>query len=179
MTIYYFAYGSNMLARCLHGIAPSALRVDLGKLNHFRLEFAGYSEQCRGALVTVVPAKDATVYGTIWKVNRQELDCIDKLETSGGRAYRALDQCVERANGSMMLCRMHQQTQPPHNNNDPQMRWKTMPSLTYLDTIREGAKESNLPEEYVKFLFNLSDNGRTTSLDNMLYMDAVLKKDTA
>lgn len=73
---------------------------------------------------------------------------------------------VETPEGKIFQCRTYQQTAKfefsPDIENIPEER---KPSTVYLTTILNGAKESGLPEEYLKFLNKIPHNGYCGEVD--------------
>lgn len=68
--------------------------------------------------------------------------------------------------GEKLKCRCYKLVkQPPalaENEAFPESRY---PSKIYLDTIIAGAKESNLPEAYIKYLQTFPHNGFDGKID--------------
>lgn len=68
--------------------------------------------------------------------------------------------------GGTKKCRVYQQCVIPYaTENIEELADDRKPSTVYLNIIKEGAKESNLPEEYQKFLQKIPDNGYTGEVD--------------
>lgn len=74
----------------------------------------------------------------------------------------------------MLKCRIYQQvkTPLPLNDNEP-LPDDRKPSKTYLDTIINGARESNLPGYYQTYLQNIPHNGYDGPADLKLLLDAL------
>lgn len=70
--------------------------------------------------------------------------------------------------GDLISCRVYQQTSNPEDGlpivDIPHDR---QPSQTYLQTIQQGASESQLPDEYLAFLNAIPHNGNKASPDLM------------
>lgn len=73
--------------------------------------------------------------------------------------------------GKVEKCRLYQQVDTPTINENELLPDDRKPSGTYLDVIIQGAKESNLPEEYQKFLKSFPHNGYTGAVNLNLLLD--------
>ncbi|GJQ66102.1 hypothetical protein Trydic_g5775 [Trypoxylus dichotomus] len=160
MSFLYFAYGSNLLKQRIHINNPSAIRVGIGKLENFRLDFLTYSTRWKGASATVVPTPGSVVWGAIWQLNKEHIETLDQQEGVHDKIYFPLNVDIEMLDGSKTLCRVYQQcATPSHVSCMPDLPMDQRPSAVYLRTILLGAKESKLPEEYRKFLETIPHNG--------------------
>jgi gamma-glutamylcyclotransferase len=77
-TFLYFAYGSNLLTKRIHINNPSAVRVGIGKLMNYQLDFAKYSERWRGASATIVKSDKRHVWGAIWEIGLEHMESLDR-----------------------------------------------------------------------------------------------------
>ncbi|XP_050536306.1 gamma-glutamylcyclotransferase-like [Daktulosphaira vitifoliae] len=151
MVFFYFAYGSNLLAERIHLNNPSAIREGSGKLNGYRLDFNGpKSNFWKGSPATVVPDTDEYVWGSVWKLNISDLQNLDKQEGVPQKLYIPFETNIELSIGQTILCRSYMLNNLPQKETilPPERR----PSEAYLETILLGAKESNLPSEYIEKL---------------------------
>ncbi|XP_012267579.2 gamma-glutamylcyclotransferase isoform X2 [Athalia rosae] len=157
---FYFAYGSNLLAKRIHINNPTAVRHDIGQLKNFRLDFGTYSKRWRGASATIVAEEGAHVWGAIWEIDNCDMANLDHQEGVADKIYSAQTVDIETPNGTRLKCRVYQQCNNPKENLKgdllPQDR---RPSAAYRNTILKGAVESNLPEEYIQFLKTFPHNG--------------------
>lgn len=68
--------------------------------------------------------------------------------------------------GRIKVCRVYQQyATPPHVADLQDLPPERRPSAAYLNTMIQGARESELPEEYQKFLESLPHNGYNGEVD--------------
>lgn len=154
----YFAYGSNLLAKRIHINCPSAFRAGIGKLEGYRLDFNMYAKGWKGAVATIVPTEEKTVWGAIWKIASEEMRKLDKQEGVDRGAYVPLEVDVELPNGTKLKCRTYQQTNLPKYVKLSKLPVDRRPSPAYLNVIIDGARESELPEYYQDFLQTIPHN---------------------
>lgn len=68
---------------------------------------------------------------------------------------------IETINHGIVKCRTYTQVNNPNDYIPPaDLPDERKPSLTYLQTIIEGAMECNLPIEYLRFLTEYPNNGK-------------------
>ncbi|KOC68610.1 Gamma-glutamylcyclotransferase [Habropoda laboriosa] len=155
----YFAYGSNMLAKRIHINNPTAVRRDVGFLKNFRLDFLTHSKRWGGCSATIVPTENYAVWGAIWELHGCNRSTLDKQEGVADKLYFPLLVDVETSTGKLLRCRVYQQCNKPNEHLKlctlPKHR---RPSPLYLETILKGAKESQLPHDYIKFLETIPHN---------------------
>lgn len=136
--ILYFAYGSNMLSKCLRSRIGFVKTLGLAFLKDRKVVFNKRSKDGSGKANLVQSPGDIT-WGVLYEINVEGLDKLDKLE--GGYA---------RVNVQIWL---------PSNNmveavtyisdnltNDPR------PYKWYKEIVLSGAREHNLPQDYIAYL---------------------------
>lgn len=158
-TFDYFAYGSNLLTNRIRVNNPSAVRVGIGKLENYRLDFVRYAKYWKGAIATIIPTAGETVWGAIWKISMNDLPRLDKQEGVASGTYAAVNVDVFLPDGSKRNCRTYQQTVVPESVNLTILPNDRRPSWVYLKTIIKGAEECGLPQSYQNFLKNIAHNG--------------------
>ncbi|VVC31616.1 Hypothetical protein CINCED_3A004489 [Cinara cedri] len=153
----YFAYGSNMLMSRIHLNNPSAVRIGIGKLNEYRLDFSRYSKKWDGSVATVVPDHTEYVWGVLWQLNKTDMANLDKQEGVGHGVYKVFNATVT-FDEKNETCRCYMLVEQPKKENPipPERR----PSKAYLRTMINGANESNIPLDYVQFLNDIPNNGK-------------------
>ncbi|XP_045470000.1 gamma-glutamylcyclotransferase-like [Harmonia axyridis] len=155
----YFAYGSNLLQQRIHIKNPSAERAGIAKLKNYRLDFNTYSNKWKGAVATITKKEGDHVWGALWTLNKEHMETLDKQE-SVPVYYTPVTVDVETSSGETKSCRVYIQTNNPEAiEKIEDLPHERQPSYAYLKTILEGAKESNLPIEYKKFLEKIPHNG--------------------
>ena len=145
MTVRYFAYGSNMLLARLGARAPSARRIERGRLSTHQLCW-----HKRGALdgsgkCDALPTGDAAdmVWGALFEIADIERDRLDAAEGLG-RGYRDTHVRVETARG-MLTALTYVATPDAVDATLAPFGW-------YRDLVVAGAKESALPDRYISAL---------------------------
>ncbi|KAK9712665.1 hypothetical protein QE152_g24776 [Popillia japonica] len=159
-TFSYFAYGSNLLAKRLRLNNPSAVRNGIGKLEDYEIDFASFSPRWRGAIATITPKEGRVVWGSIWELDIEHLKTLDDQEGVHRGLYFGTDVDVVTEDGSRKRCRIYKLAHKARFvKNIEELPEERRPSPAYLKVILLGAKESNLPENYVEFLRRIPHNG--------------------
>lgn len=79
---------------------------------------------------------------------------------------------VETPSGEIVQCRVYQLVQsPPKLSEGSEIPYERLPSSTYLQTIIQGAIESNLPNEYISYLEAIKHNGNEAIQDFVNELD--------
>jgi gamma-glutamylcyclotransferase (GGCT)/AIG2-like uncharacterized protein YtfP len=147
----YFAYGSNMDAGQMKERCPSATFVCRAKLPAHRLAFTLKSVERECGVADVVRDDTKDVWGVVYELPENELRDLDKDESfRPGRPGNQNEYTRENhyvwpegdAKRPLLvaLYRGHPQLDPP------------LPSYDYKRLIVEGAKNWNLPSEYIREL---------------------------
>ncbi|CAD6190198.1 unnamed protein product [Caenorhabditis auriculariae] len=136
---YYFAYGSNLLTDRMRYRQKGAEYDRNGLLNGYELAFIDFSTRWQGALATIIDKNDGEVWGCIWRIPLEYAESLDKQETG----YNRLNVTIKTSDGDVE-CRTYQYSDPMPVFNPPSPHYKLV--------IVEGAKEHELPEEYIKRL---------------------------
>lgn len=170
----YFAYGSNMLTKRIHINNPTAVRKEIGFLKNFRLDFLTHSKRWGGCSATIVPTENYVVWGVIWELHECNMCTLDNQEGVADKLYFPLTVNIETPNGKLLKCRVYQQCNKPNEHLKlctlPKHR---RPSPLYLETILKGAKESQLPYDYIKFLEKIPHNEYKGEYDIGLPLKAI------
>ncbi|CAL1533273.1 unnamed protein product [Lymnaea stagnalis] len=159
-TFLYFSYGSNLMKERIHINNPTAVLFGVGKLNGWRLTYDVPRDHepslWHGASATIRPSCNEYVYGVVWKIKSEHMAFLDSQETF----YQPIQVTIEMEDGRTVGCRsyeMHQNTTGNH-----------LPSPHYKEVIVRGAKQNNLPEDYIRYLESFPDNGLTSPPPNYL-----------
>ncbi|KAL6262422.1 hypothetical protein P5V15_007508 [Pogonomyrmex californicus] len=159
-TFLYFAYGSNLLAKRIRLNNPTAIVKDIGYIKNFRLDFQRYSQRWRGTSATIVETENSVVWGVVWEINKCNLSTLDCQEGVQDKIYHAMQINVETPSGTTLNCRVYQQCDNPKEYIKPEdFPMEKRPSPLYINMILEGAKENNLPADYIEFLKSIPHNG--------------------
>ncbi|XP_034236786.1 gamma-glutamylcyclotransferase-like isoform X2 [Thrips palmi] len=161
----YFAYGSNLLARRLHLMNPTARRHSIGELKGYRLDFSTpASKRWGGAPATVVPDPEDSVWGAIWSLDIEDRDHLDEQESVHSGLYDVFNATVQTPDGEVLLCRSYlMRVVPPKLQPGEARPAHRQPSLVYKKVLTAGARESGLPADYTARLEAVADNGSAGS----------------
>ena len=143
----YFSYGSNMSKKRIVDRVPSATVVGVAMLKSHELRFHKVSKKDGSAkcdiLKTVTP--DKQVVGVVFDIDEKEKDALDRKE---GLCYGYEQKNVEvvTAEGEKIKVFTYIAT-----NTDEKLK----PYHWYKEHVIRGAKENNLPEQYIKIIENI------------------------
>lgn len=159
-TFTYFAYGSNLLQQRIQLLNPSAKRYGIGKLIDYQLNFNGFTKRWKGAPATIVPKSGSSVWGALWELDMEHMASLDEQEGVTSKVYFPKQVDVELIDGTVKNCRVYQLCDNAAAiDNICDLPENQKPSKVYLKTIILGARESKLPEDYMRFLESIPHNG--------------------
>lgn len=140
-TILCFSYGSNMSSAYVKDYCPSAEAVMTGTLPNFRIEFRRYSFDLKGGLSSIIPSPGGMVRGVFYRIKRQEIEDLDKLEDVPKDIYRRETFQILGEDGNWHAADLYRVANPlgPYR-----------PARQYVEWMLAGAKEHGLPEDYIK-----------------------------
>lgn len=170
----YFSYGSNLFSKRIHINNPTAVKKTIAQLKDYRLDFNTISKTWRGASATIVPTKDLSVWGVVWEIDNSNMSNLDDQEGVACGLYFPLSVEVKTPDGEILECRCYQQC----NNPKDYVKLKLLPeerqpSPHYLNVILKGARENQLPGDYIKFLEAIAHNGYEGEIDKSLAQHVV------
>ncbi|XP_023316744.1 gamma-glutamylcyclotransferase-like isoform X2 [Trichogramma pretiosum] len=165
-TFLYFAYGSNMLTKRIHINNPTAVQKYIGVLKDHRLDFIYHSKRWRGCASTIVPSPGSEVWGIVWEIDVSNLPALDRQESVQDNVYFRKNVTIKTDAGENVDCYVYQQCVLPKEYVEPSsLPEDRQPSLIYLNTMINGAKEFNIPNEYIEFLKSFKNNGYNGTVD--------------
>lgn len=144
MTIFYFAYGSNMSHQRLLARVPSAKKIDTGILDRHQLKFhkPGSTDNTAKCDVHETGNPEHFVHGVLFQISTKEKPELDRIEGIGdGYEYKTV--MVELNNGSVVEAFTYYAT---HINSG------LKPLCWYKEHVLRGARENALPEEYIQLI---------------------------
>lgn len=175
-SFYYLGYGSNLLENRIKIQNKSAVRVGVGKLSNYILDFADstadekyYSKTWNGCPATIIEKEGSTVYGAVWKIDKKCLNELDRQEGVEVGIYKPMEVQVLINDNEIIPCRTYQLVHNPTSPMDPKNRsLSRQPSKTYLNVILNGAEETGLPADYICFLRSFKHNGNSATDDDLV-----------
>jgi gamma-glutamylcyclotransferase len=135
-----FAYGSNLATSEMEAWCPEARFAGLARLPDHRLALNRRSIRWGGGAVDVVPAPGEEVWGGLYDVPDGTLDRLDAKEGEGW-AYRRIAVPVEAEDGRRLEAEAYEVI-----HKEPQ---EVLATPEYAALLLRGARERELPEEYV------------------------------
>ncbi|CAH0592622.1 unnamed protein product [Chrysodeixis includens] len=165
-TFFYFAYGSNLLAKRLLLRNPSAVFYSTARLDGHRLDFNQISETWNGAVATIVEDEDEDVVGILWTLNMDQQHLLDEQEGVELGWYFPKNVTVTTPYGKKVVARTYEEVEETPKIDKGTLRPPDRtPSSTYLEVILLGAIEAGLPPDYIAFLISFPTNGRMAHIE--------------
>jgi len=166
-TFLYFAFGSNMSSERIREKNPSAKFLKTARLTGYRFEYDGYSRKWEGSPATITRTNnhEDQVYGVLWELNQEHLQTLDQQEGVARDIYRRLTLTVEpcsavqhsqnadKYEGAVKVV-TYQMTPARIAKMKEEGLGDSRPSRAYKDVILKGAREHNLPQSYIDYLWN-------------------------
>ncbi|GIV89167.1 MAG: hypothetical protein KatS3mg055_1685 [Chloroflexus sp.] len=152
MKVLYFAYGSNMSLERLRSRIASVKVIGRAFLKDWNMVLNKRSRDGSGKANLVESPGDVT-WGVLYEIHNSDLDTLDRVE--GG--YQRITVQVQQPDGTVVEAVTYISG---NLTNDPRpYRW-------YKELILSGAREHNLPQDYIARLEGLpvkSDNDPETA----------------
>ncbi len=142
----YFAYGSNMSIKRLTERVPSAIAECTGILYGHKLAFHKKGRKDGSGKCDAYQTKDPADYvlGVIYRINSGHKDRLDEIEGLGN-GYEIMDVRIKTYSNNYMSAFTYYAT-----NIIPDLR----PFEWYKHHVVCGARESNLPKEYIDLILS-------------------------
>ncbi|MCM8807877.1 MAG: gamma-glutamylcyclotransferase [Candidatus Omnitrophica bacterium] len=118
---------------------PNAKFLKRVYLEDYRFVYDGYSSYREGAVANIIQEKGSVVWGALWEIDKY---CLKKLDKYEGYPYSYNRKIVSvkddngKEYGAIVYYRKGEK--------------EGKPSEKYRETILEGAKECNLPMDYIE-----------------------------
>ncbi|XP_060080668.1 gamma-glutamylcyclotransferase-like [Ylistrum balloti] len=143
-TFLYFAYGSNLLKERLQLKNPSATFVTVGKLKNYKLCFRTNvdpaTSELKGGSANIEPHPGAEVWGVVWQLDKDDMVSLNRQE-------HHLQPFTVKVTSKDAEFECHCFQMIPQ---DTKKTYDRRPSPQYKEIILLGARQSNLPSEYIK-----------------------------
>jgi cation transport regulator ChaC len=152
----YFAYGSNMAASVMDGWCRNHRCAGAARLDDFALRFLRRSRRWRAGAADVVPAPGGAVWGVLYEVSAADRHALDRKEFAG-EGYRARAVEVELASGGRVPAVTYEVIDKAPD--------ELVPTAEYLELLVRGARERELPADYIAWLVSLHDQFDVPPLD--------------
>jgi len=137
--MYYFAYGSNMNHEQMENRCPDSVFLRRCELDNYCFVWDGYSEMREGAVANILKSKEKSVWGGLYKISQNDLIKLDNWE-GYPEAYNRNKVVVKDDAGREYSAIVYYR----------ESRKKGEPSKEYFETVKKGAFDCNLPENYIK-----------------------------
>lgn len=135
---YYFGFASNLKTSLLEDkIGNSVQDAVPGRLVDYGFRFNKQNEDGT-ARANLTFSEEEDVYGVVYQIGKSKHDVLFQTESG----FRLMEVTVETDRGNIEAITFISDA----NIED------IYPSEEYLQTILEGAKEHDLPEEYIDFI---------------------------
>lgn len=158
-TFLSFAYGSNMCTGKLRQVARSAVPEFIGKMENHQLVFNKLSIDGSGK-GNVAFKKDSHVWGVVFRISDEDRAPLNTSE-SGYKSCESVEVVDSLGNKHRVQCYIAKE-----ENIRPNLR----PFDWYLTFVVRGAKQHDLPPQYIEYLdsfeFNIDTDTNRANLRN-------------
>lgn len=140
----YFAYGSNMSARRLAARCPTARKTGTGMLREHQLRFhkIGFRDGSGKCDIFETGVPEHKVYGILYQIEPKDKKTLDITEGLN-KGYKQKEVDIKLNDNSIIRCFTYYATKIDDT---------LQPFDWYLEHVLRGAKENQLPKEYMDFL---------------------------
>ena len=144
---WYFAYGSNLSKQQMNRRIGSIPTSILASLPNYRLAFRQVLRGCE-TYATIVPEQGAMVFGVAYLCNQEAFDLLDGFEGVAQNCYRRESVVISSFDGKPLTGYVY--------IGDQFLNAESKPASNYLDLILTGAREHQLPSDYIQFIENIA-----------------------
>jgi gamma-glutamylcyclotransferase len=141
MSIYYFAYGSNMLSKRMRSRIPDAEIVGIAFLSSWKFVWDKISKD-NSAKANLMAEQGNKVWGILYRLPDAKLDDLDKVE--GG--YQRINVIGEQVDGNKI---------PAVTYISDNRAADLLPFDWYKKIVLEGAQEHSLPPGYISAIMKV------------------------
>jgi len=137
--MFYFAYGSNMNHKQMKNRCSDSHFLNSAFLKGYKFVYDGWSKKREGAVANIIETngKNDIVLGGLFEISENDLNKLDYYE-GYPKYYTRQKFKVEDDSKSYNAIVYFRTGKEPGN-----------PSDNYRKTVLEGARNCNLPEEYI------------------------------
>jgi gamma-glutamylcyclotransferase (GGCT)/AIG2-like uncharacterized protein YtfP len=146
-TVKYFAYGANMASHVMADWCVDHRFVGPARLDGFRLLFLRRSVRWKAGAADVVEDRGAATWGALYEVSDADLDALDTKEYAAQSGYQRKTVEVRTLDGAR-----HAAVTYEVMHKEPR---ELAPRTEYVDLLIRGARERDLPKEWIEVLEEL------------------------
>ncbi|XP_077980585.1 gamma-glutamylcyclotransferase-like [Glandiceps talaboti] len=153
-TFLYFGYASNLHLKRIQLSCPTAKFRTIAKLPGYKFVFQdapNFDSYWCGATANIIQSSDDITWGSVWEIENQYIDALNKQDAVDKGIYRSISITVITPTGEEVECRCLEMCCPPQHEG--------LPSPQYLSVIVDGAIQIGLPTEYIQMLKRKPHNG--------------------
>ena len=137
--MYHFAYGSNLNHKQMNCRCPDNKFIKRVYLDNYEFVYDGYSSNRGGAVANILKSADNIVWGGLYKISKSDLANLDRREGYSD-SYDRKELKVKDAQGNIYKAITYFRIGEKVG----------IPSNKYRKTVVNGAKDCDLPDDYVK-----------------------------
>ena len=137
--LYHFAYGSNLNHKQMNCRCLDNKFIKRAYLDNYKFVYDGYSNNRGGAVANILESADSIVWGGLYEISKSDLENLDKCE-GFPKSYDRKELEVKDDHGN--ICKAITYFRIGEKIG--------IPSNEYKKIIIDGAKDCNLPDNYVK-----------------------------
>lgn len=137
--MYHFAYGSNLSHKQMNCRCSDNKFIKRAHLRNYKFVYDGRSSTWGRAVANILELADSIVWGGLYEISKSDLDNLDKYEGFPD-SYDRKELKVEDDQGNIYKAITYFRIGEKIG----------IPSNEYKKIIFDGAKDCNLPDNYVK-----------------------------
>ena len=137
--MYHFAYGSNLNHKQMNCRCPDNKFIKRAYLGNYKFVYDGYSNTRGGAVANILESIDSIVWGGLYEISKSDLENLDRYE-GFPISYSKEELKVKDDQGNIYKALTYFRIGEKIG----------IPSDKYKKIIIDGAKDCNLPDNYVK-----------------------------
>lgn len=137
--MYYFAYGSNLNHKQMNCRCPDNKFIKRVYLDNYKFVYDGYSSTWGGAVANILELANSIVWGGLYEISKSDLANLDRCEGYPD-SYDIKELKVEGDQGNIYKAITYLRIGEKIG----------IPSYKYKKIITDGAKDCDLPDDYVK-----------------------------
>lgn len=138
-SIYHFAYGSNLNHKQMNCRCVDNEFIKRVYLDNYKFVYDGYSSNRGGAVANILKSADSIVWGGLYEISKSDLANLDRHERypkSYGRKELEVKDDQGNIYKAITYFRIGEKVGIPSNK--------------YRKTVVNGAKDCDLPDDYVE-----------------------------